>query len=750
MRHVAWILAVAGVTYLVFVGGTATGLEHWPIRLIGEFLLFAVTAAWLNLGLFRDRLRPVSQQFAAIASLILLFAIGTYESTNQRISAEYFAYVVLLVPLYLLLVWSLTFEQARRRLVVLVSCLCLAIALGYVFVVSVRWIEWWTLVGFPSAPPLRPAYESLFLGNPSMPGTLAILFLSATIAAHERARRSRLVALALLVIAVVVLTGSRGTLAAAAAAALPLLVRPTLTGLRRLRSNEVALRPRQLAAVLAGLAGFSVLVLPAALARVSEGGGADVRLSYAASSVRMIATHPVWGVGPGLWGPLRATYTGASDYDYYLPQAHNIVLQTLAEFGIVGLLAGAVVILLTVRFLRAGLRSEDPGVRRFALAAAFNLAFVGIQEFVNPFATQPAVLFAMLLPLAWVDGLTSHRAARLSRPATALLLGGIVVAGGFLISIEGVGLKNVLALRLNHFEDPAAISLSQGTTLSDPQLPVYRLNAGLIAAQAGELSGARLLFAAVTASDDFPAAWLDLAAVDVKLGNSAEAHAALERAMRLGRQDPGIAFAAGHLYLAIGDRPAAIGAFQFAILHAAPIANRQYWDVNGGAPLQNASVEAALGAFSADEELRFEIALYSSDWHRAADQIDRLPAQHRQVARAAIATFQGQAEALQALLTMARQAPSDQFVVGWAARAARQLGDSLHADSLQRWLTLLDPVAADTYGRDISICYGDDDRTAVRGTNASAYGPMLYRRDTRRNLLVDWLPSLCYEHVART
>ena len=104
------------------------------------------------------------------------------------------------------------------------------------------------------------------------------------------------------------------------------------------RTRAVALLRTRLGAValVAGLAAWS---WPAWLAAGSGRltlGDAGWREAFAAASLRMFESSPLVGVGPGVWQVLRASYQTATQPDLYIPHAHNIYLQTLAEFGLAG------------------------------------------------------------------------------------------------------------------------------------------------------------------------------------------------------------------------------------------------------------------------------------------------------------------------------------------------------------------------------------------------------------------------------
>ena len=67
-------------------------------------------------------------------------------------------------------------------------------------------------------------------------------------------------------------------------------------------------------------------------------------LAYFTTALRMFADHPLTGVGPGGWVAERIVYTRVGELDYTVPHAHDIYLQGLAEMGLLGVVAGLVVV----------------------------------------------------------------------------------------------------------------------------------------------------------------------------------------------------------------------------------------------------------------------------------------------------------------------------------------------------------------------------------------------------------------------
>ncbi|GAA1274914.1 O-antigen ligase family protein [Saccharothrix xinjiangensis] len=168
-------------------------------------------------------------------------------------------------------------------------------------------------------------------------------------------------------------------------------------------------------ALLAGVAGSAVLVVGAALVagpaldRAFQekthvaGANADTRELRWEAAARMLAEHPVLGVGPG---GFRADYPAAShnaEVDEQSPVAHNMYLEVAAELGLPGFALFAALLALTAvtgeRVLRA---TADPGpvvaVQASLVAVAVASAFLS-QQYYLPLWSLVAVVAAADLRL---------------------------------------------------------------------------------------------------------------------------------------------------------------------------------------------------------------------------------------------------------------------------------------------------------------------------------------------------------------
>ena len=202
---------------------------------------------------------------------------------------------------------------------------------------------------------------------------------------------------------VVVLTGSRASWLALGVAAV-------LTGLAllvayRSRIGEV-LRDRRWRRVAMATAlvviPVAIVAAPAVLARVGAPGDGG-RGSYAAAGMRMFEDSPLLGIGTGTYAAQRAAYTEPGEIDFYVNHAHNIYVQTLAEMGVVGALAGVIAIISVSLLVVRGLRAADPSRRRWAWAALFGLVYLACNSLLDFYANMPVVMLAAAIPIAVLD-----------------------------------------------------------------------------------------------------------------------------------------------------------------------------------------------------------------------------------------------------------------------------------------------------------------------------------------------------------
>jgi O-antigen ligase len=144
------------------------------------------------------------------------------------------------------------------------------------------------------------------------------------------------------------------------------------------------------------------------------------RLGIWAGAGLVFAGNPVIGVG---YGNFKTALTSAIAVpDGYMLDAHNLYLELLAETGIIGFVAFAILIIASVRCARRMFRSSDEemiSIAGFAVIAAIAGVLVhGMVEYVFHNSPQCAAMFFLLVSLAGAYELKTSRISQ-TRSATA-------------------------------------------------------------------------------------------------------------------------------------------------------------------------------------------------------------------------------------------------------------------------------------------------------------------------------------------
>ena len=396
--------------------------------------------------------------------------------------------------------------------------------------------------------------------------------------------------------------------------------------------------------------------------------------------------------------------------------------------------------------------------RRFAWASLFSLTYFGLHQLVDVYVGSPCVLFALALSVGYLDisGKRSIvrsfgrlrldlRQSRLTRgrrvaAASAIALGlAIVAATGALAWSESNALPADRAVGFaNDGNWTAAASTAATAAADDPDFPAYQLILGLADLHTGDPAGAARALARSTAIDDFPQAWLDLAAARTQLGDVAGAREALTHAMRLGYQQPSVAFGAGWLYLQLGDRAAAVNALGAAIAVAPTLAADPWFMTGAGVDLREPALAVALATWNPDA---WDNALLAGDPAAALGRLDALPTEAlRARARQVIAAVGGDPQARADLAAAARANPNDLVAVGWSARLARSAGDEPTAERYRQWSDIVQP-ATGVFGLDMRVTTVEE-RDPAGGVDPGVFGDYTYRRPLPADLLAPTLPHL--------
>jgi O-antigen ligase len=719
------------------------------LRTTSVVLIAGVLAVWAVAMIRRPSWRPRSRLLPAFLIALAAFAIGTALSRNPRLGLDYLAYSVLLTALYLLLVRLLADPWFRPRILSLTVLLALVVGGWYIRAVLALWFEWWGLVGRLAAPPLRPEFEGLTFGNPSAVLTMSVLLTIPAVAWVGLGTRRRLMAnlaLAALSLVVILLTGSRaGWLAIGVGAGLTALIwlafpnhRASVTRMIRSRAIRIGLAA---IAVIGGA--LAIALLPGFLLRAGAG-GEGTRITFFQAALQMFSESPFHGTGPGTWVAQRILYTPAGDIDFYIPHAHNIALQTLAEFGLLGAAAAVVVGAFVIQLIASSVADSDSLRRTMGWAAALSLAYFVTHQMLDFYANFPPALFAFAVPLAFLDATSQWaeepRRAIFSARATVPIGAGIVALaiGGLFMSesYAAIHARAVLAANEGRWSD--AIADARSAAAGDPEIAAYQFTLGLTASHVGSPQESATAYGLAAAADSLPASWLGLAHARLVLGDAAGTRDALRQALRLGDQQPVIDVAAADLYTRIGESDAARAAFVDALILVPSLA----YDAGflGMIPQDQAGVVDAARQQLGTTPAGVELLMSAGQIDEATDLAGRLGPEERTTMQLVLLASNDVPAARSQLESQVRDRPLDSVAVAWAARTAAMDGDLEAVRRFRTWGLII-------YG---STVPGDRALRVTRapqpeetaGSTGIFYGHYTYRRPTPWDMIPAGVASL--------
>lgn len=759
------ILASVGIAvatlYGVFIGGAWSGIHSSTLRSTTLVVALVALGLWGITAILVPAWRPRSRILPALLVPLGVLALTTATSRQPRLGLDYVAWSVILVALYLLLVRLMASPYFRPRMLVLTTFLGLIVGIWYLQEVGSKWIEWWGLVGRITAPPLRPEFASLTFGNPSAVMTMSILLAMPAVAwigFGSRGRAAASVLLLALAASSTILSGSRAgwvglalALVVVAGIWLGIGSHPAEVA-RRIRSTSVRIGLGSSAVIAAGL---TVILLPALASRFSAG-GEGLRAAYYQAAIRMFADSPIVGTGPGTWVAQRITYTDVPSNDFYIPHAHDVYLQTLAESGLLGGLAGVVVVVLLARLLACAIRSDDRMRVAMGWAATVGLTYFASHQLLDVFANAPSLLMAMAIPIAWLDAADLSEGTRMPvaarskvevlRPrwtigVSILLAISAVAATSWLARSEEIASTEEMAVRAaNAGDDASAAGAARVAVQADPDLPSYQVTLGLVASRTGHPSEAAAAFGRAAAIDDLPESWLDLAAVQTELGDEAAALTSLGRALRLGIAQPAVVVGAADLYRQLGDQDNVDRLLTEALVGIPALAgDATFLALEPDSMRQEAAVSAAIARLRGTPGA-VEVAMEAGRTAEIETLLADLPPSQREWFAPVTKGWAGDDRAFADLRSLARSTPMDSSVVAWCARLASRRGDTAMAADYQQWFRVI-------YGNVIVGLFEvrtsrDAPPADSTGSNASFYGHYTYRRPTPWNLVGDRLLRL--------
>jgi O-antigen ligase len=526
---VEWAALALGVAVFGYLGWDGA---LWDARL--ELLLHLIGAgviAGMALHALRGGSVPRTAVDLPILLLVAAFALATMLAVNVGMSLRAMASIV---GMTLMLPAGLLALRARPTSTALVVSLpALGLAAGALGAMAARRIAW-VLAGAPGVPPLRLPAEGTPFGSVAVPPFILLAIWAVAGQIEDRAfRRSVRIAILAVGAPLAILSGSRSAWLAIGVTA-AVLILPWAWSQRHVAARPLRLGLRGLAiagGLLVAAGAVAVVIGPRLTALTSV----IYRGELWRDTIAAWLARPVTGLGPGIMPFARQAAAPDGSFPVSQPHSHNWVLGVLGDAGIVGLVAG-VVLVVTFALVAGPWRSRSTE-GRVAGAVLVGIAVSALFEDLT-FLPNFSLLLVFLAAIALADAGAVRWAPvrRIGLPAVG----------------AGVG---------------AAAALLVGMVIADAGAIAYR--AGADAALDGDWTSAAGWFERSVAIDAWHPAGPDALGVALAIGgDDARARAPLERATQLspgnGRAWANLAVVCGR----IGDRDCELAAARRAVATA--------------------------------------------------------------------------------------------------------------------------------------------------------------------------------------
>ncbi len=642
------------ILYLTFIGGATYTESTLALHILHQAIITILLGSWL-IRLWRTRQTlphtPLDWPLLVYGGVL---AAATLSSLSPRISAESCWTPLIHVLLFYLLVEIM--RSGRQRWVFEALFLGAAVAVVLSALEFVSWYfgiaqfiasfnQGWPQIGAGLLPPsLRRL--SLAMNNANLVGNYAAILLPvvAAWALSIRQRDLRLGAWLLCggLALVEALSQSRGGWMSAAAGCGVLAALWFWQYFKTRRDTLLAAisRPRVLLPL--GLAALLALTVGGYLFMhlfIGRGAGDSSRLDMWRSALAMLRDHPVFGVGPDMFGVALRSYrnpTLARTLEK-LSTAHNLPLNTAAELGLAGLAArGWLVVAFAFAWWRRWQRADRR--RRLRLGGCL-AAFVGFstQSMVDTFKLTP-MLLPLLIYAAYTLGTGPQPADRhsipLRRRGAPALAGALLIAYALAFVPIGAGRFHLMrsTARLGVGNREGALRAAEQAAAIDPALDLYQLQIAYVLGHLAEAEPDIYLDRAISAHEDalalrpnrnYELAHANLGALYAQHGDYAAAIGALERAVAIHSRKPVFWLTLGRYREALGDDAHAQDAYVQALSVSPTLAGSGFWHAEDAPPAREAAIAAAIAEIGR-EQMPFkalEIALAAEDPALVADLV---------------------------------------------------------------------------------------------------------------------------------
>jgi hypothetical protein len=524
-----WLALGAGVAVFGYLAWDS-GLWDARIQLV---LHLAAVGAILGAGgwALRGGALPRTRMDLPLLGMVAAFALATVSAQNVGMSLRAMGSITAFACMLPIAILAVRHRPSWVGYVTVVPVLILAVPT--LLTLLDRRLEW-ILVGAPGLPPLRLPGEGTPFGSVAVP-PFVLLPAWALAGLIQPAGARRVVRGGILVVAapLVVLSGSRSAWLAIAAAVLIGVVPWAWRRRDRLR-QALSLSARGILAgvgLLALAALVAVLVVPRATAVTS--------LLYRAAlwrdTLAAWSSDPLLGIGPGFMPYARQAAAADHTFPVRQPHSHNLPLGVLGDAGMVGLVAGAILVV-TLIALAGPWRSRTPTGR----IAAFTLVGLGVGglfedlTFLPGFNLLAITLVAVVLldvgAVDWVRPAALPPARRLALGVGTTAIGTVLVGAMVMADAGAIAYRAGMGAAAGRAWTDAERWVARAVDI-DPWHPAGPRALAVVADEAGDPALARLAAERATQFNRGDAvSWTNLAVLCLRDGDRECAVRAAERA----------------------------------------------------------------------------------------------------------------------------------------------------------------------------------------------------------------------------
>jgi hypothetical protein len=515
-----------------------------------QLILLAIVGGIGWLAVLRWPYRLPWQVLLAPLPLLGAMAISSIASSYPSLGWSATWQVAAYIGIFWMLALQASHPDGRRNLIGVIAIVLVLVTVSFALAVAMAWRDWLELGFSLTSLPLRPASSGGLTLIPTWFADLAVTTVPLIVAVlWHRGARWVSVAVAAAAVTEIVVSGTRSVLLLLAGLFVVTLV--FLVGRRR---GGCAVAISAVASLAIATAGGAVFL--ASGRSIDEG-----RFSAYASAVDQFAHAPLLGGGPGTYGERRLTDVVDVIGHLVFPDAHNIILNTAAEIGLVGVL-GLLAIVLLLGTAVLGAWREAPGERSIIAGGLFGIAVLAGHGMVDVIFGLIGIVIVAIAVVALV--VTRASPARPSPqtnrrwilPPLAAALAVAVASSAFVLRTETTfGALDAADQNLKDSPSQVLATASDATHATPDVTPAWLVQ--MVAADAiGDLAGAITAARQTIRLEGFGQQWMMLAILASRSDDRATELDAIAHATS-GPTDPFVELNASILLDAAGDPAAA-------------------------------------------------------------------------------------------------------------------------------------------------------------------------------------------------